>query len=67
MPVDERARIFERFARGSRSNRTSTEGAGLGLALVARHVQAMGGTVTVLDIPSGGARFCVEFPVEALR
>jgi two-component system, OmpR family, sensor histidine kinase MtrB len=63
VPEDERHRIFERFARGSGSNRTRTEGAGLGLALVARHVSAMGGTVTVTTSPSGGARFTVELPM----
>jgi signal transduction histidine kinase len=63
IPPDERDRIFERFARGSGSNRTRTEGAGLGLALVARHVDALGGRVTVGDSPSGGARFTVELPV----
>ncbi len=65
IPHEERARIFERFARGSGSIRTRTEGAGLGLALVARHVQAMGGTVIVGDSPSGGARFVLKFPTEA--
>jgi len=57
IPVEERTRVFDRFARGSGSIRTRTEGAGLGLALVARHVHAMGGTVTVGNSPSGGARF----------
>ncbi len=63
VPDQERLRVFDRFARGSGSIRTRTEGSGLGLALVARHVQAMGGTVTVGDSPSGGARFVVELPV----
>ncbi|MGY1737298.1 ATP-binding protein [Geodermatophilus sp. SYSU D00684] len=63
VPEEERSRIFERFARGSGGLRTRTEGAGLGLALVARHVQAMGGTVTVGQSPSGGARFAIELPV----
>jgi two-component system, OmpR family, sensor histidine kinase MtrB len=63
IPEDERARIFDRFARGMGSIRTRSEGAGLGLALVARHVHAMGGTVSVADSPSGGARFVVELPV----
>ncbi|MGY1608437.1 MULTISPECIES: sensor histidine kinase [unclassified Geodermatophilus] len=67
VPEEERSRIFERFARGSGSIRTRTEGAGLGLALVARHVQAMGGTVTVDESPSGGARFAVELPVRLVR
>jgi two-component system sensor histidine kinase MtrB len=66
IPPEERARIFDRFARGGGSIRTRTEGAGLGLALVARHVQAMGGTVTVGESPSGGARFVVELPLQAL-
>ncbi|WNV77670.1 HAMP domain-containing sensor histidine kinase [Geodermatophilus sp. DSM 44513] len=63
IPPAERNRVLERFARGSGSTRTRTEGAGLGLALVARHVQAMGGTVTVHDSPSGGARFVVGLPL----
>nr|WP_275586538.1 HAMP domain-containing sensor histidine kinase [Geodermatophilus normandii] len=63
VPAGERTRVFDRFARGSGSIRTRTEGAGLGLALVARHVHAMGGTVSVTDGPSGGARFTVELPV----
>ncbi|MCF6507412.1 HAMP domain-containing histidine kinase [Blastococcus sp. MG754426] len=61
----ERDRVFERFARGAGSVRTSTEGSGLGLALVARHVRLMGGTVHVEDGPDGGARFVVSLPVEA--
>ncbi len=64
VPEAERGRVFERFARGSGGIRTRTEGAGLGLALVARHVQAMGGTVTVGESPWGGARFVVELPVQ---
>ena len=63
VPQEERLRIFDRFARGGGSIRTRTEGAGLGLALVDRHVHAMRGTVTVRDSPSGGARFVVELPV----
>ena len=63
IPEDERARIFERFARGSGTSRARAEGAGLGLALVARHIHAMGGTVSVGESPSGGARFVVQLPL----
>ncbi len=64
VPEHERGVIFERFARGGGSVRTSTEGSGLGLALVTRHVQMMGGTVLVTDNPNGGARFVVRLPVD---
>jgi two-component system sensor histidine kinase MtrB len=37
-------------------------GTGLGLSLVAQHVEAHGGRVSVLDRPGGGARFRVELP-----
>ncbi|MCA0145372.1 sensor histidine kinase KdpD [Blastococcus sp. LR1] len=63
IPESERSRIFERFARGRDINRARTDGAGLGLSLVARHVAAMGGTVTVSDSPAGGARFTVRLPL----
>ncbi|MCZ2860439.1 sensor histidine kinase [Blastococcus sp. VKM Ac-2987] len=64
VPADEQERIFERFARGSGSIRTHTDGSGLGLALVTRHVHAMDGRVRVQRSPAGGARFVVELPVE---
>ncbi|MDJ0770558.1 MAG: HAMP domain-containing sensor histidine kinase [Ilumatobacter sp.] len=56
----ERTRIFERFARGSAArNRIGT---GLGLALVAEHAAALGGTAWVEEAPGGGARFVVQLP-----
>jgi len=56
----ERERIFERFARGSAARHRI--GTGLGLALVAEHAAAMGGTTWVQDRVGGGARFVVELP-----
>lgn len=59
----DKQRIFERFSRaGSASART--EGAGLGLAIVAAIADAHGGTVGVDDPPEGGARFTVTIPLE---
>ncbi len=55
----ERARIFERFARGSAARHRV--GTGLGLALVAEHAHAHGGEAWVEDRPGGGARFKVSF------
>ncbi|NND74310.1 MAG: HAMP domain-containing histidine kinase [Ilumatobacter sp.] len=56
----ERERIFERFARGSAARHRI--GTGLGLALVAEHSAAMGGSAWVEDRPGGGARFVVDLP-----
>ncbi|MEO1056283.1 MAG: HAMP domain-containing sensor histidine kinase [Actinomycetota bacterium] len=60
----ERHRIFERFARGSAAR--SRIGTGLGLALVAEHAAAMGGSARVEDRIGGGARFVVEVPREVV-
>jgi signal transduction histidine kinase len=66
VPPEDRDRIFDRFARGGTAGRRgSTEGVGLGLALVAEHVNLHGGKVWVEDRSDGaeGARFVVELPV----
>ena len=60
VPVADRERIFERFARGTGVK--LTQGSGLGLAIVMEHVRAMGGTVRVEDRAEGGARFVVSLP-----
>ena len=58
VPPDLREKIFERFWRGE----TSSEGAGLGLAIVQRIMRTLKGDVSVSDAPDGGARFSLEFP-----
>ncbi|WP_189081746.1 sensor histidine kinase, partial [Mangrovihabitans endophyticus] len=58
---DDKPVIFDRFVRGrSATARADGAGTGLGLALVAQHANAHGGTACVLDRPGGGARFRVE-------
>ena len=54
----EAERIFERFARGSASRHRV--GTGLGLALVAEHSRALGGTAWVERAPNGGSVFYVR-------
>ncbi|MEO8267906.1 MAG: HAMP domain-containing sensor histidine kinase [Ilumatobacteraceae bacterium] len=67
VPPEERALVFERFARGAvAGRRSSSDGAGLGLALVDEHVRMHGGRVWVEDRLDGepGARFVLELPAE---
>lgn len=61
VPVEERERVFARFATG-RGARGSSSGTGLGLALVAETVAAHGGYVHCGENPTGGARFTVSLP-----
>ncbi len=59
----ERDKMFERFYRGqSAGQRGSTNGTGLGLALVAEHVRLHGGRVWVEDGIGAENRFVVELP-----
>jgi two-component system, OmpR family, sensor histidine kinase MtrB len=66
VPAEHRDLIFDRFSRGVGAGRRSgSDGVGLGLALVAEHVNLHGGRVWVEDRSDGnpGARFVVELPV----
>ena len=60
--VEDRERIFERFARGPRSARRSLPGAGLGLAIVAETAERHRGAAWCTGAPSGGARFVLSLP-----
>ena len=62
VPEEYRARIFLPFERLEKSG--STEGSGLGLALVARTVEGWGGRITVHSAPGRGSlfRFTVPLP-----
>nr|WP_238439653.1 HAMP domain-containing sensor histidine kinase [Microbacterium sp. JZ31] len=63
VPEAIRRQIFERFWRADSSRARETGGSGLGLAIVASIVEALHGTVEVLDTPGGGATFRVAFPL----
>ena len=66
IPTADRDRIFDRFSRlDSSRNRTQHGGAGLGLAITKKIVEAHRGTITA-DDPDEGARFVISLPREAL-
>ena len=62
VPEGERERLFERFARGAKGRRLS-EGAGLGLAIVAAIADGHGGEVSVEGAEGGGALFTIRIPL----
>jgi signal transduction histidine kinase len=61
VPVDERRRIFERFARAGGAK--AGTGSGLGLSLVAETVSRHGGQVWCEGDPGHGAEFVVRLPL----
>ncbi|MGY1709219.1 sensor histidine kinase [Geodermatophilus sp. SYSU D00758] len=60
--LEDRERVFERFARGTGAARGSLPGAGLGLAIVAETAARHGGAAWVSEAPGGGARFNLSVP-----
>jgi signal transduction histidine kinase len=54
-------RVFEPFFRADRAR--SGDGAGLGLALARRIVEALGGRIQVQSRPAAGSRFAVQLPL----
>src|SRR5262249_7804691 len=62
IPGAEQARIFREFYRAPEAYSSGVEGTGLGLALVKRHIEAMGGWVEVASTLGHGATFTLRFP-----
>jgi PAS domain S-box-containing protein len=62
IPEGERQRIFERFHRLDSRDSRETYGHGLGLHLVKRMLEAMGGSIRAEGNPEQGARLAVWLP-----
>jgi signal transduction histidine kinase len=59
---DDIPRIFDQFYRADQSRTRATGGAGLGLTIVKRLVEAHGGQISVASEPDHGATFTVVLP-----
>lgn len=59
VPLQQRAQIVRRFSRHSYGD---GQGAGLGLSIVSRIMNAHGGALRIDDAAAGGAVFSMEFP-----
>lgn len=62
VPVDQLARLFDRFYRGDAARSRHDESTGLGLAIVKAIMLQHGGEATVSCRPSGLIRFELRFP-----
>lgn len=62
IPEGERERIFERFHRLDSTDSRETYGYGLGLHLVKRMLEAMGGSIRAEGNPRQGARLVISLP-----
>ncbi len=62
VPSEEHGRIFEKFYRGGSEETRRTKGTGLGLYIVQRLAQRLGGAVLVEQARPHGAIFAASFP-----
>jgi two-component system sensor histidine kinase KdpD len=63
IPVEHRARIFERFYQADAAQHAA--GMGLGLFISREIVELHGGSITAEFPPDGGARFIITLPTES--
>jgi signal transduction histidine kinase/CheY-like chemotaxis protein len=66
MPDEIVARLFEPFVQADDSNTRNYGGMGLGLAIVRRLVNIMGGKIDVSSRPGGGSVFTFSLPFDAI-
>jgi two-component system aerobic respiration control sensor histidine kinase ArcB len=64
IPSDFLEKIFDRFTQVNSKNIGSYKGAGLGLFMVKKYVESLGGTITVDSMEGIGSSFIVMIPIE---
>ncbi|MGB1317665.1 MAG: ATP-binding protein, partial [Flavobacteriales bacterium] len=62
IPEKEQQHLFERFFRAK--NATNIQGTGLGLNIVQKHVDLMGGTINFESVIDQGTTFTISLPIE---
>jgi PAS domain S-box-containing protein len=62
IPLEEQQHLFERFFRAK--NATHIQGTGLGLNIVQKHVDLMGGTIDFKSKTEEGTTFVISLPIE---
>ncbi len=62
IPQADLDRIFDRFFRARGPRQADGGGAGLGLAIAKRLIDLHSGTISVVNVPGGGARFTITLP-----
>jgi signal transduction histidine kinase len=67
MTLEQTRKIFEPFTQADVTTTRKYGGTGLGLALVSRFCQLMGGRVWVESQPARGSRFIVHLPLETVE
>jgi two-component system, OmpR family, sensor kinase len=65
IPPEDLERLFERHFRGVEARRRRADGAGLGLAIARKFIEATGGTLTLQASPPRGTRARIVLPLEA--
>ncbi|APE15469.1 histidine kinase [Mycobacterium sp. WY10] len=65
VPAAEMPRLFERFHRINSARARSTEGSGIGLALVKELVGLHGGSITAESVEDAGTTFTIRLPLGA--
>jgi len=63
VPEDQLPNLFEPFYRGDAARTRPGAGSGLGLAVVSRSIQQMGGSVWAEEAPGGGLRIVLKLPL----
>jgi PAS domain S-box-containing protein len=66
IPKDKLDIIFERFGQVDSSLSRQAEGTGIGLSLVKKFVEALGGSISVKSTPGKGSTFIILLPDEAV-